>query len=1109
MSPVVSVQGPPLMDMVLQQLVTAPNLLPAWVSKLQLVKMDMGTRAPRLKRVRLPSSNGNGTLPEGDMLLDFEVEMDLDARIELLASLQTGVSKLVSRLTGHAHAATVQLVITRIRQSMVLRVRFRPGAAAAFVGLLRFTSKPAAELTLLAADVSGAHIKLPLHHFPGNDTITAWVVQKLFRDLMALPHRFIPIDVAPLLDMLETRTLVSSVPLGGALRIQVMEAVGLTDGGGSPSASSAAHFARAASMEGALHFDVAGGDTDASDAAPSDGAGRQRGGLHAYAHIDFAFGAKSARSAASGEAASADGRLAWAPHEGVTVVDLVGPADSITITLRRRGVPGRAGRLGAAHFKLYWAPDGSSSVFYADADGTPVVVKAALASPKDAGRVAAGVRFSGREGFADVWVPLVGANGEHAAVRLQLTADWFGAKAVQSPAEAHAALVLQRFVRRWKARRAAARERALLAFGAFTPQLQLCVTLQRARGLPLKSGYWCQLTVAAGAAGAGAAAFAAATAAPLRTRTCEPSTCEPCFGQTLRVDAPAAGGIAALWVAKPTLRVLLFRKDVLLAAGELAIPATHPQQRGGVMPVWMRLGGEALEALARRSEHKLHKGLAPGAQPEHATTPAVLLYLSVVLKSAHEPARALEAGASGAPAPLPRVPAAPRPPVSAHAAAAPLPQAAAPVGADREADATAREERARAADAARQAHAAAEEQAAAAQADAAQQAADAAAAAQEAAEAAAEQRAADAAAAAEQERLAAAEAEAAAARELVAAEEAQMLEAEERERLAAEAVAAAQAAEDAAAAAAAERERQEADAASLEQAAAAERAAAELLAAAERERQEADAAAAEHAAAAALAAEEARQAAERERLEAEVAAKAQATADKLAAEEARKTAERERKEAEAAAKAQAAADKLAAEEARKTAERERKAAEAATKAKAAADRAAADEARKAAERERKAADAAAKAQAAADKAAAAVARKQAEQARKEAEAAAKAKPAAHAAGVASAAAEPADEPAPAESTDAPAESAEDAPEEPSAPPSPVAMPRLPELMPAESPFGAAVVSPPRPQTPPAAAVYEHSEEEAEEEDETAPPAPVAAALPWPAPPKIRVRVADE
>ena len=226
MTPIVSVQVPLFMDLVLAQLVAAPDMLPAWVSKLQLVSINLGSRAPRLKRVTLPAGNANGTLPDGDLLLDFEVDMDFeDGCLEILATLQTGVSKMVSRLTGHAHAATAQLRITRIRQGMVLRVRCRPGAAVAFVGLLRFTSKPSAEVTVHAVDVSGASLSLPLHHFPGSDTITAWVVQKLFCDLMQLPHRFVPVDVAPLLDMLESRTALSTLPTGGSLRIQVLEAV--------------------------------------------------------------------------------------------------------------------------------------------------------------------------------------------------------------------------------------------------------------------------------------------------------------------------------------------------------------------------------------------------------------------------------------------------------------------------------------------------------------------------------------------------------------------------------------------------------------------------------------------------------------------------------------------------------------------------------------------------------------------------------------------------------------------------------------------------------------------------------------------------------------------
>lgn len=911
-SPIVAVQAPPLVDLVLHQLVTAPHLLPPWVSSLKLVAVDLGTRAPKLTRVALAAANANGTLPPGDVLVDFEVDLDLDVKLDILATLETGVSRLVSRLTHRAHASTVNLHISRIRQSLVLRVRFRPGAAAAFVGLLRFTTPPSSELTLTAVDVSGMRISLPMHHFPGHDTITAWVVQKLMRDLMALPYRFVPLDLSPLLEALETRNGLdlNAVPMGGSLRLQVMEAVGLTS---STASSSHRDLKRGgSSFEGAAQFDTGCGDTDSGpsdgggqsvDAKPSGSPGHGGGsGLHAYAFVEYAFGARNARTSVSGEGADSAGRVAWAAHEGTLVVDLVGPVDAITITLRRRGVPGPAGRLAQAHLKVYWAPDGSTSVFYADAAGLPVIVKAAVASARDGGRQAAGVVFSGKTGAAEAWIPLQhAAGGEAAAVRVALSAEWFGARGAASsaqrlsPAEVAAAMVMQRFVRRWKARRTAARERALMAplrpggQPLFTPQLQLCVTMQRARGLPLKSSYRCALTIMPGnnaPPGPGAAMLTAASRMPVSSPASPEASTEPRFGQSLRVDAPH-GGIAQLWAASPTLRVTLFRKDVVLAMGYLAIPAEHPQQRGSTVPVWMRLGGLGLTELAKKAVVRLRKGGAP--PPDTHEPPAgVLLYLSVVPKSAHEGPLISEQALQEAMTVLVAKAKAKPPPAGAKAAA-PAP-AVAPAAAQ---------------------EAAAEEPAASDESE------------EEIAEAAASEphvAAADAAADVEATRAAAA----AAAAEAAAAH----AEAEAAERDAEAALAAALAEAHAEAAA--------------ELAAAAPEAAAvpppEPVAvdpkAAAAAKKAADAAAKAQAAAEKSAAEQARKAAEAE-------AKAKAAADKAAAEQARKAAEAERKAAEAQAKQRAADEKRVAEEARKAAEAE-------AKAKAAADKAAEAEAKKAA-----------------------------------------------------------------------------------------------------------------------------------------------------------------
>ena len=905
-----AVQAPPLVDLVLHQLVTAPHLLPPWVSSLKLVAVDLGTRAPKLTRVALAAANDNGTLPPGDVLVDFEVDLDLDCKIDILATLDTGFSRLVSRLTHRAHASTVNLHISRIRQGLVLRVRFRPGAAAVFVGLLRFTSPPSSELTLTAVDVSGMRISLPMHHFPGHDTITAWVVQKLMRDLMALPHRFVPLDLSPLLEALETRDGLdlSAVPMGGSLRLQVMEAVGLSSS--TAGSSRPAELKRGgSSLEGAAQFDTGCGDTDSG---PSDG-GRQsvdakqsgspgRSGPHAYAYVEYAFGARNARTSASGEGADAAGRVAWAAHEGTLVLDLVGPVDAITITLRRRGVPGPAGRLAQAHLKVYWAPDGSTSVFYADAAGLPVIVKAAVASARDGGRQAAGVVFSGKTGAAEAWIPLQhAAGGEAAAVRVALSAEWFGARGTASsaqrlsPAEVAAAMVMQRFVRRWKARRTAARERALMAplrpggQPLFTPQLQLCVTMQRARGLPLKTGYRCALTIMPGnnaPPGPGAAMLTAASRMPVSSPASIEASTEPRFGQSLRVDAPA-GGVAQLWAASPTLRVTLFRKDAVLAMGYLTIPAEHPQQRGSAVPVWMRLGGSGLTELANKAVVRLRKGGAPPAET-HEPPAGVLLYLSVVPKSAHEGPLISEQAVQQAMAVLNAKAKAKPPPAGAKAPAAAAAAAPAAAAVAQEAAAEVEPLAPAAGD-----ESEAVEEAAAAEPHAA------------AADAAADVQATRAAAAAAAAEAAAAHAEA---------------EAAEREAEAALAAALAEAHAEAAAELAAAAPPPEPVAVDPKAAAAAKKAT--------------DAAAKAQAEAEKRAAEQARKAAEAE-------AKAKAAADKAAAEQARKAAEAEKKAAEAEAKQRAAEEKRVAEEARKAAEAE-------AKAKAAADKAAEEEAKKAA-----------------------------------------------------------------------------------------------------------------------------------------------------------------
>lgn len=667
LAPVVRVNAPPLIDLVCHQLVAA-RLLPSFVTGLQLIALDVGTRAPRLNGIKLAASQPNGTLPGGDVLLDLECELDLDARVEIGATLETGASKLLSRLTRTAQAITARLMLSRIRQGLVLRVRVRPGAAAAFVGLQRFTSKPSAEATLHAADISGLKINLPLHTLPGAETITAWVVQKAMRDLMALPHRFIPLDLQPFVDLLERRTW-QAIPPGGSLRVQLREAVGLR--------ALTPHQAEPELLHARSGLDSAGVafDVDEDDVETPLSLGHTAGAdtgrrWHVVAKVTHAFGAKFLKTAPSAESVDSGGALRWGGHEANMVVGLVAPADAITVTLRRRGVPGRGGRLGSGHFKLYWAPDGTATVFFASHEGDPVVLRLCASEARDAPRLAAGVLFSGRDNVASFWLPLQGApGGAPAAVCIALRCDWHQSPHALPPREQLAAAVLQRAVRRWKARQRLAKERALLhgvsgIRADFHPgALELCVTLARFRGLPLKSQYRVTLDcIATVHLGPGAAAIAFSPV--LHTPPHAAAACDPAFGQTLRIAAPAPqdGGMAALWAAAPSLHVQLYRKGVLLCGGTLDIPASYAQSRGTVKAVWVKVQGPGLKELAARSLHKLALSHpATGLQHEQPP-PAALLYISVVPR----------AGAFGAAsAPLRKVSHPREAPTEAHSQLAP------------------------------------------------------------------------------------------------------------------------------------------------------------------------------------------------------------------------------------------------------------------------------------------------------------------------------------------------------------------------------------------------------------------------------------------------------
>ena len=651
-TPVVSVHGPPLVDLLLHQLVSAPALLPRWITRLNLVKLDLGTKAPRLVRVYMPPgcARPNGTLhPEQDVYLDWEVEVDLDdAHVVVLATLETAASKLVSRLTAKAHSASVELHLTKIKQACIMRVRLRPQAGVAFLGLLRFTGKPSAEATVHARDVGGVHIVLPVSHFPGSETITAWIVQRIFRLLMALPHRFIPIDFAPVADILTGRTHMGAIPRGGSVRIYIVEARGLGMSGGSAN-SSPKH--RPSSV-GDSSFHVAGTAMDwmndaedepgdeapaaAGNGAPLTATGniaRKVGGIQPYARVEYAFGSKEIRTGCPTGVADDAGCVGWAEHQGVVVVDLLGPADAITISLRRRKVPGPLGRLGAAHFKLYWCPDGSSTIFFCTPDGTPAVLRAALPRASDQSRMAAGVQFSGREGFVDVWLPLVDPAGGDpastggAAVRVQLSVDWFGSAHAMSSVETAAALVMQRWVRRWKARKRLAAARLLVSHGTFLPVLQLCVTFQRAVGLPLKSHYTASVQVGPAATGSPAWASAVCHVVP-------ESTCEPVFGTSLVVDVPPQG-VKALLGRQPVVTVRLHRYNELVAVATVPLPPGRLTGRGDAVRLVHALEPTAhFSTLTMRAAHKAHRAAASGAT--EADIPSVILYACIVLKPAPE-----------------------------------------------------------------------------------------------------------------------------------------------------------------------------------------------------------------------------------------------------------------------------------------------------------------------------------------------------------------------------------------------------------------------------------------------------------------------------------------
>ena len=325
---------------------------------------------------------------------------------------------------------------------------------------------------------------------------------------------------------------------------------------------------------------------------------------------------------------------------------------------------------------------------------------------------ASGTVFSGEHGCGTVTLPLLGAaGGGNASVTLRLRADWFGPGGGVlggSDAERAAAAVLVRFARAWKARRRDARERAMLAppppaaappppvtvpppasphshlppllrFHSPHPPpppppppplppidaLEVSVTLQRVRGLPLKSRYSLQLSLSPTAPGHESPSFHWMAGSATSRESGAPSL-EPRFGTsvTLRLppfdapttaEAPADGGAArhalslrhhsnhlvALWDAKPVLTVSLIRKGVPLATGLLALPLPGGgRERGSCARAWVALVSQrgALEALALRAAHRNHGRAVAGdaregpeseAPPPAVLDPAALVYVCV------------------------------------------------------------------------------------------------------------------------------------------------------------------------------------------------------------------------------------------------------------------------------------------------------------------------------------------------------------------------------------------------------------------------------------------------------------------------------------------------
>ena len=439
-----------------------------------------------------------------------------------------------------------------------------------------------------------------------------------------LPDRFLALDAAPLLDVLEQRTPgLGRLPSSGSLRVRLLEAKcvlhGRSNNKGSPGILSAVRRTSSTGLDALLDRE------DKEDRAASEGS--VFSGAAVFALVDYALGSKSVRTAAV--RATEDDGAVWDAHGGTVVCELKAAMEALTIRLRRRGVPGRNGLLGIAHFKLMWLPGGGASLFYTDADGTPQLYKLAFEAPSDARYRAAGVAFSNVGGRGELWLPLLHSpGGSEAAVRVELSVDWFGDKLERTAEELKAVLLLQRYVRGWKARRRLGMASNLKSAVAAT---ELAAVVQKVRGLPLKSNYSLLVTVQPTVLGSPAAAKLQACP-PLRTSVFSACSSEPVYGESLVLDLAKLGGLRSVLATKPVLRVRVVRKDVTAAYSDIVLSESL-LAAGQARRLWHPLKpGPGHKLLEQRAAHKL-KSVKRTPQPL-----SCLLYVCV-LNGTQKPAQ--------------------------------------------------------------------------------------------------------------------------------------------------------------------------------------------------------------------------------------------------------------------------------------------------------------------------------------------------------------------------------------------------------------------------------------------------------------------------------------